>query len=70
MPVLEVVLAAVGLSVGGPRAWRKLRGLPEEDEIEVDAGPASPRGSPRVSSSPRKGDMNDDSINATDTTPL
>jgi hypothetical protein len=31
MPVLEVVLAAVGLSVGGPRAWRKLRGLPEED---------------------------------------
>jgi hypothetical protein len=31
MPVIEVVLAAVGLSVGGPRAWRKLRGLPEED---------------------------------------
>jgi hypothetical protein len=31
MPVIEVVLAAVGLSVGGGRAWRKLRGLPEED---------------------------------------
>jgi hypothetical protein len=33
MPVLEVVLAAVGLSVGGPRAWRKLRGLPEEEGV-------------------------------------
>jgi len=40
MPVIEVVLAAVGLSVGGERAWRKFRGLPEEDEATGESEPA------------------------------
>ena len=52
MPVIEIVLAAVGISVGGDRAWRKFRGLPEEDEDapEQDGrdqqSPSSPRPAP------------------------
>jgi hypothetical protein len=33
MPVIEVVVAALGFTIGGERAWRKLRGLPEEDGV-------------------------------------
>ena len=40
MPFIEVVLAAVGFSIGGERAWRKIRGLPPLDE---DAGAGAER---------------------------
>lgn len=34
MPVLELLLFGVGVSIGGKRAWRKLTGQEEEEEGE------------------------------------
>jgi len=54
MPVLELLIFGVGLSVGGKRAWRKLTGHPDTDDEDGEMGQdterslgPSPPGSPR-----------------------
>jgi hypothetical protein len=53
MPIIEILLFGVGVSIGGKRAWRKLTGQEEDEEEDEDACaqevPASPGRSPPAS---------------------